>query len=88
MYLTQKVLVPRVVVPPKVGTPNNKVHQFNDGVEGGDVLTIGMSKKKWQAMQHMACWTIMAKAHKMAIKKKNKGLKPFLVTCDSSRKPK
>ncbi len=46
MYLTQKVLVPRVVVPPKVGTPNNKVHQFNDGVEGGDVLTIGMSKKK------------------------------------------
>jgi hypothetical protein len=77
-----------VVVLPKAITPNDKVHGLNDGVEGSDVLTIGMGKKEQQAMQRKACRTIMAKACKMAIKKKNKGLKTFLVTCDSSQKPK
>jgi hypothetical protein len=83
-----KGLVSSAVVPPKVATPNDKVHGLDDGVEGGDVLIIRMIKKEQQAMQCKACQTIMAKVRKMAIKKKNKGLKPFLVTCDSSRKPK
>lgn len=37
--------ISRVVVPLKASTPNEKVHGFDDGVEGGDVHTIGMSKK-------------------------------------------
>jgi hypothetical protein len=61
---------------------------FDDRLEGPDVLTIGMNKKNWQVIQHKACRAIVSKAHKIAIERKNKRLKPYCVTCDSSIKPK
>jgi hypothetical protein len=64
------------------------VLRFDDHLEGLDVFIVGMNKKDWQAIQHKVHQAIVNKAHKMAIKRKNKRLKPYFVTCDSPRKPK
>jgi hypothetical protein len=61
---------------------------FDDHLEVHDVFTIGMNKKDQQVIQHKVRRTIVSKACKMVIDRKNKGLKLYFVTCDSSGKPK
>ncbi len=80
-----------VALPKSIATiPPSKVLVlgFDDHVEGPKVFTIGMNKKDQQVIQHKAHRAIVNKACKMVIDIKNKRLKLYFVTCDSSRKPK
>ncbi len=72
------------IIPPS----KDPVFGFDDHLEGLDVFIVGMNKKDWQAIQHKVHQAIVNKACKMAIKRKNKRLKPYFVTCDSLGKPK